>query len=173
MNRSLAMMCVLLALATGNARAHGGHAGAHPIGPARDAEGVSFGRAGDAKAVTRTVSVEMSDRGCALPLEIRVRRGDTARFVARNTGTQTHELVLGTSHELAQHAKQAERDPDLHPACGGGNHGRDRVAVHARRNIRIRMPDPRLDRVRDAWPDSGVALRAVRTLFNQPQGRDP
>lgn len=113
MNRSLAMMCVLLALATGNARAHGGHAGAHPIGPARNPEGVSFGRAGDAKAVTRTVSVEMSDRGCALPLEIRVRRGDTARFVARNTGTQTHELVLGTSHELAQHAKQAERDPDL------------------------------------------------------------
>ena len=113
MKRSFAILYAVLGLAAGNASAHGGHAGAHPIGPARDSEGVSFGRPGDAKAVTRTFRVEMSDKTCSLPLELRLRRGETARFVARNSGKLTHELVLGTSHELAQHAKAADRDPDL------------------------------------------------------------
>ena len=113
MKTILTAACMFLTLAPSFAWAHGGHAGAHANRSIRDPEATSFGRPRDSKAVTRTLRVDMDDKGCRMPFEVRLRRGDTAKFVARNSGTRMHELVLGTSHEIAQHASQAERDPDL------------------------------------------------------------
>lgn len=38
------------------------------------------------------------------PDKISVKAGDTVRFVVRNTGKVEHEMVVGTSSELSEHA---------------------------------------------------------------------
>lgn len=38
------------------------------------------------------------------PDKISVKAGDTVRFVVRNTGKAEHEMVIGTSSELREHA---------------------------------------------------------------------
>lgn len=55
----------------------------------------------------------MTDAGCKDPGVIDIRQGETVLFTVRNAGTRRHELVLGTSHELAAHAQDAEDDSPL------------------------------------------------------------
>jgi uncharacterized cupredoxin-like copper-binding protein len=38
------------------------------------------------------------------PDQVRVKRGDTVRFVVRNNGRLPHEMVLGTMDSLKKHA---------------------------------------------------------------------
>jgi uncharacterized cupredoxin-like copper-binding protein len=100
------------AFASGGAFGHGGHLGAHPFGATGDPRAVSFGRPGDPAQVSRVIVVEMDDRECRLQKEIRTRQGDTLRFDVHNKGTRMHELVLGTSHELKEHADAAAKSPE-------------------------------------------------------------
>lgn len=113
MIRTRVMLAAVLAASAFAAHGHGGHGGAHAIGTPRDPGTTSFGRLGDAKSVTRTLRVEIDDARCLAPADVRLQRGGTIRFVVRNTGSRMHELVLGTSHELRQHAEQSEKDPDV------------------------------------------------------------
>lgn len=113
MIRTRVMLMAVLATTAFAAHGHGGHGGAHAIGTPRDPGETSFGRPGDAKSISRTLRVEIEDARCRGPAEVGLQRGDTVQFVIRNTGTRMHELVLGTSHELGQHAEQSEKDPDL------------------------------------------------------------
>lgn len=108
------LRCAVLlgAIASGEALAHGGHPGGHAFGATADPRAVSFGRPGDPGKVSRVVAVEMNDRECRLEPEVRVRQGATVRFDVRNSGTQLHELVIGTSHELKEHASQPADDSD-------------------------------------------------------------
>lgn len=97
---------------SGSVLAHGGHMGGHAFGASADPYAVSFGRPGDPRKVSRVVAVRMDDRECRLQPEVRIRQGDTVRFDVSNAGTRMHEFVIGTSHELKEHASQSANNPD-------------------------------------------------------------
>jgi len=76
--------------------------------------------AATAQAPIRTIVVRMTDTMRFEPAVVNVRRGDTVRFVARNEGRLTHELVVGTASELQAHAAvMKNRSGHSH----GGGHG--------------------------------------------------
>ncbi|MCU0922679.1 MAG: cupredoxin family protein [Burkholderiaceae bacterium] len=105
---------VVAALATVSAAAwaHGDKAHAGTAGPVVK-EQKDWGIAGDAKAVTRTVEIRMTDAMRFTPDRIEVRQGDTVRFVVRNTGKVMHEFVIGTKKELDAHAALMVKFPDM------------------------------------------------------------
>ena len=73
----------------------------------------AWGIAGDAKAVTRTIEVRMSDKMRFTPDLIEVREGQTVRFVHRNDGKALHEFVLGTREDLQKHAALMRKFPGM------------------------------------------------------------
>ena len=87
----------------------GGHGHAHGATPTQTA----IGEPGVADQVTRTLAVDMSDQMRFTPSDIRVRRGETVRFVIRNTGQLKHEFSLGTRQELAAHYELMKKFPDM------------------------------------------------------------
>lgn len=77
------------------------------------AEQKPWGVAGQAKAVTRTITLRMTDDMRFTPARIEVRQGETVRLKVRNAGRLLHELVLGTPQELAEHAAQMQKHPGM------------------------------------------------------------
>lgn len=73
----------------------------------------AFGREGDPKKVTKTIQVEMADTMRFTPDTLTVKAGDTVKFVVRNSGTQMHEMVLGTEKELKEHAALMLKFPTM------------------------------------------------------------
>lgn len=73
----------------------------------------AVGRPGDAKKVTRTVELTMSDEMRFHPASLRVKQGEVIRFIVRNTGEMKHELVLGTDKDLKQHAATMQKFPEM------------------------------------------------------------
>ena len=69
----------------------------------------AFGREGDARKVKRVIRVDTSDAMRYFPDQIRIKRGDTVRFVVHNGGQLTHEMVLGTMDDLKKHAAALKR----------------------------------------------------------------
>jgi uncharacterized cupredoxin-like copper-binding protein len=97
--------------------AHGNEA--HASRPGYDAarvEDTPFGRAGDPRRVARTVRIDMSDAMRFEPSALRVKRGQTVRFVVRNGGALLHEMVIGTPAALKQHAELMKKFPDMEHA---------------------------------------------------------
>ena len=72
-----------------------------------------FGRQGDPAKVSRTVKVDMSDAMRFSPAEIRVKEGETIRFVVKNGGKLKHEMVLGTLDELKEHGELMKKFPNM------------------------------------------------------------
>ncbi|MGH8673283.1 MAG: cupredoxin domain-containing protein, partial [Burkholderiales bacterium] len=72
-----------------------------------------FGREGDPRKVSRTVRVDMSDRMRFTPDSFTIKRGETVKFVVRNSGQQMHEMVLGTMQELKEHAELMRKHPTM------------------------------------------------------------
>ena len=72
-----------------------------------------WGIAGTAKAVTRTISVSMTDTMRFSPEKIDVRQGDTLKFVLKNNGKLMHEFVIGTKKDLDEHAALMVRFPNM------------------------------------------------------------
>jgi len=107
-----AMMAGALSLAALGAQAHGNEDHKQPAGPVKH-EQKAWGIAGDAKAAKRTIAIGMSDSMRFTPDLIRVRRGETVRFVFTNQGAQLHEFVLGTRQELDAHAALMMKFPDM------------------------------------------------------------
>jgi len=105
-----AALASLLAV-TGVAHAHG-DAHAKKAGPVKK-EQKAWGIAGEAKSVTRTIEVTMTDRMRFNPERIEVRQGETIRFVHHNTGQIKHEFVLGTKKDLDEHAALMKKFPDM------------------------------------------------------------
>ena len=95
------------ALAHGDAHAPGKAAAAQPVVE------TAFGRTGDPKKATRTVRVDMSDAMRFTPGAIEVKRGETVRFVVRNSGKVLHEMVLGTMQDLKDHAELMKKHPGM------------------------------------------------------------
>ena len=73
----------------------------------------AWGREGDPKKAARTIAVDMADTMRFTPSEIRVRRGDTVRFVVSNSGKVMHEMVIGTREELEKHAELMKKHPGM------------------------------------------------------------
>ena len=73
-----------------------------------------FGRAGDPKKATRTVRIGMADTMRYTPSEVKVRKGETVKFIVRNNGKVGHEMVLGTMEALNEHAEMMKKHPGMH-----------------------------------------------------------
>lgn len=111
-------LLITLALAAGPVFAQGdGHPHSSHAAPARQeapsSHAAPLGAPGDAGKVTRTVAVSMSDAMRFTPATLRVKKGETIRFVVKNTGRIKHEMVLGTVAELKEHAAVMTRFPEM------------------------------------------------------------
>ncbi|MFV0672202.1 cupredoxin domain-containing protein [Variovorax sp. tm] len=87
-------------------------AGASASGSHDDA----IGKPGVAAKATRTVEVDMTDSMRFTPSDISVKKGETVRFVVRNSGRLRHELVLGTAQELKSHYAAMMKNPEMEHA---------------------------------------------------------
>ena len=94
--------------------AHGGgkNAGASSKQPAR-AEQTAFGIAGDLDKVSRSIEMDALDTFRYSVEKLRVKRGETIRFVMHNKGKVQHEIVIGTLEQLKQHAELMKRFPEM------------------------------------------------------------
>lgn len=108
----LSLILASLLATTGVAWAHG-----DKHGPAKAATTVKeqkpWGIAGDAKAVTRTIEIRMTDNMRFAPDRIEVREGETVRFRIVNAGKLLHEMVIGTKQELDAHAEMMMKHPGM------------------------------------------------------------
>ena len=73
----------------------------------------AFGREGDASKVSRTIKIDMADTMRYSPAEITVKRGETIRFEAKNSGKVMHEIVFGTMQDLKRHAERMKQQPTM------------------------------------------------------------
>ncbi|MRD49344.1 plastocyanin [Caenimonas koreensis DSM 17982] len=102
----------LIAVAGTAAFAHGNEEHPAKAGAVRK-EQKPWGIAADAKKVTRTVELTMSDNMRFTPDRIEVKRGETVRLVVKNAGQMLHELVIGTKKELDEHAALMMKFPNM------------------------------------------------------------
>ncbi len=72
-----------------------------------------WGIAGDAKSVSRTITLTMGDNMRFTPDALTVKQGETIRFVVKNQGKQMHEMVIGTKKELDAHAAMMVKFPGM------------------------------------------------------------
>ncbi|WP_414691130.1 cupredoxin domain-containing protein [Noviherbaspirillum sp.] len=102
-----------LSLVAPLAHAHGsGHHARKAFDPAT-AEQTPFGIAGDPAKVTRTIKISMGDDMRFAPDKIKIRRGETVRFIVTNKGQMLHEMVIGTPEELQEHAALMKKFPEM------------------------------------------------------------
>jgi uncharacterized cupredoxin-like copper-binding protein len=78
--------------------------------------GSGLGKPGDAKKVSRTIEVGMGDDMRFSPSNIKLKRGETIRFVVKNNGALKHEMVLGNMKELKEHAEMMRKNPEMEHA---------------------------------------------------------
>jgi uncharacterized cupredoxin-like copper-binding protein len=107
------LLGIFLAAFAGLSAAHGDSHASKPKASPTAAEDTAFGRAGDARKVTRTIRVEMSDRMRFSPALIDLRQDETVRFVVKNSGKAMHEMVLGTMGDLKQHSEMMKKHPGM------------------------------------------------------------
>lgn len=62
----------------------------------------TVGKPGDSRNVSRTVVLEMNDDMRFTPSTIAVKRGETIRFIVKNSGKVKHEMVLGAESQLKE-----------------------------------------------------------------------
>ena len=79
-------------------------------------EHAAFGHPGDPAKVSRSVTIDMNDTMRYDPARISVKRGETIRFVVKNSGHVKHEIVLGTMKELREHAAMMRKFPEMEHA---------------------------------------------------------
>lgn len=97
-------------------------------------EEFAFGRAGNENKATRTVRIAMADTMRFSPAELKIKRGETVRFVVRNNGKLEHEMVIGTLKDLKEHAEAMKNHPGMEmehdePFAAHVPPGRSRVLV--------------------------------------------
>ena len=74
-------------------------------------ESAALGQPGDPGKVSRTVEITLVDNRFK-PDEIKVKQGETVKFVLRNTGKKKHEMMIGSMAQLDKHAKMMKQYPD-------------------------------------------------------------
>lgn len=93
--------------------AHGDAAHAGRKNVPIEKEQQAWGIAGEAKAVSRTIPIEMTDEMRFTPDHIDARLGETIRFAHHNRGAVMHEMVIGTPQALKEHAALMEQFPEM------------------------------------------------------------
>ncbi len=83
-------------------------AGAH-----NDAHASAAGEAGNPAKVSRTIPVEMDDNMRFTPGKVTVKAGETVRFFIVNKGKVPHEMVIGTTAEITEHAEMMKKMPGM------------------------------------------------------------
>ncbi len=115
--KSSAILVASFALGIVNAAwAHGPepHPNKHPAPVAgKPGHAEALGEPGDTKAPARTIRIAMNDEFRFVPDRVVIRAGETIRFELKNTGSQKHEMVLGTLDELAEHAEEMQKFPEM------------------------------------------------------------
>jgi uncharacterized cupredoxin-like copper-binding protein len=106
------LLAVLITGASTLAFAHGDAAHAKKVGPVKK-EQKEWGIAGEAKAVNRTITFNMSDNMRFTPDKIDVKQGETIKFVIRNSGKVMHEMVIGNKKDLDEHAALMVKFPGM------------------------------------------------------------
>lgn len=104
---------LLLSLSASVASAHGDMQHAKAAFNAAEAEQKEFGIAGDPANVTRTIRLAMTDNMRFTPNRLKVKHGETVKLVITNKGSTLHELILGTTRDLKEHAEMMRRFPDM------------------------------------------------------------
>ena len=72
-----------------------------------------FGAPANAARIDRTIEIDMSDAMRFTPAEVVVKRGESVRFVVKNSGKLVHEMVLGTMKDLEEHAEMMKKRPAM------------------------------------------------------------
>ena len=106
------LIAALIALSCTASWAHGDEAHNSQMA-AMKKEQKAWGIAGDAQAVTRTVTLSMTDAMRFEPNQISVKKGDTVKFVIQNSGAMQHEIVIGTKKDLDAHAAMMTKFPTM------------------------------------------------------------
>ncbi len=106
------LLAISLIAIVGAAFAHGDD----DHGKAAGGHASALGKPGDAKKVSRTVEITMSDAMRFSPASVAVKRNETIRFVLKNEGKLKHEMVLGTIQELKEHAALMLKFPEMEHA---------------------------------------------------------
>lgn len=101
----------ILALASSLAFAHG--EAKHEAAAVAVKEQQAWGIAGDPRRASRSIEIRMTDAMRFTPDAIRVKRGETVRFVLKNDGGMLHEMVIGTRAVLEEHAALMRKFPDM------------------------------------------------------------
>lgn len=89
-----------------------GHHSAHST-RANAADQQPWGVAGQAAAVTRTITLRMTDGMRFTPSHFTVQLGETVRLRVANVGQLMHEIVLGTADSLDAHARAMLQHPGM------------------------------------------------------------
>ena len=109
---TLAVTAALLLTVTG-ASGHGNESKGLPRKAISEVVEKPFGRSADAKKPARTIKVDMSDKMRFTPEVLSIKRGETVRFLVKNSGKTMHEMVLGTMQELKEHAELMRKFPEM------------------------------------------------------------
>jgi uncharacterized cupredoxin-like copper-binding protein len=115
MKTSFITVFAALALLSSGAHAHEGADEKARAPASTKTEDVStpFGRPGDPKQVSRTVTIRMSDTMRFTPDSVTVKRGETIRFSVKNEGKILHEMVLGHDEGIKEHAALMRKFPEM------------------------------------------------------------
>ena len=108
------LRAMILTAASGLAIAHGDDD--HTAGAKHEDHASALGKPGNAKKVSRTVDITMSDSMRFSPASVSAKKGETIRFVLKNEGKLKHEMVLGTIAELKEHAALMVKFPQMEHA---------------------------------------------------------
>jgi uncharacterized cupredoxin-like copper-binding protein len=73
----------------------------------------AFGKQGDPARATRTIAIDMTDMMRFKPAHIKVKQGETIRFIVKNKGKMMHEMVIGTMEELKAHGEMMKKHPGM------------------------------------------------------------
>lgn len=85
---------------------HHAHDGAHGH------DDSAAGRPGNARKISRTIKIGALDIKYDKP-EIKVRAGETIKFVLTNAGKLRHEFMIGDAEEQREHAQMMKQMPDM------------------------------------------------------------
>ena len=62
---------------------------------------------------TRTIEISMNDQMRFEPNQISVKKGEIVKLVVKNIGKVKHEIVIGSSAELKEHAEMMKQMPGM------------------------------------------------------------
>jgi uncharacterized cupredoxin-like copper-binding protein len=112
----IAILALALSAAATSSFANGSHTGGHADSTAggHDDSTAAIGEPG--KKATRTVNINMTDNMRFTPASVKVKQGETVRFVLKNSGKIKHEMVLGTPEMLKEHYEMMMKMPGMEHA---------------------------------------------------------